>query len=180
MGLEEVKEEILSSARKESGKIIEEAKKTAQEIIRKARENISDYRKKLEDDKEKLIANLEKMKIAQAQSEAKRIILDKKKEIIEEAFKKAEQSILRLSDTKRKEILRKLVEKGKNEIEIATVYCNKRDINHLKEFNCKEAEIISGAILENADKSVRVDYSLEVLLAGVKDISLQEIAKLLF
>lgn len=180
MGLEEVKEEMLNNARNISGKEIDEAKKEAQEIMSKAKSRINDYKKKLEDDKEKFIENLEKMKIAQARSEAKKLILDKKKEIIDSVFEKVKQKLATLKDSERKKYLQKLAEKAKNEIEIATIYCSKKDIKFLEDFNCKETESTGGVIAENKDKSVRIDYSFETILSDIKENLIQEIAKKLF
>lgn len=180
MGLEEVKEEILNNARDDSNKLVEEAKKEAQEITNKAKKRISDYKTKLKDDKEKLIGNLEKMKTAQARSEAKKLILDKKKELIDSVFEKTKQKLAALSDSERKKHIQTLIEKAKNEIEITTVYCNKKDKNFLQDFKCEETDIIGGVIVENKDKSIRIDYNFETLLDNTKENSLQEIAKRLF
>lgn len=180
MGLEEVKEEILNNARDDSNKQIEEAKKEAQEITNKAKKRISDYKIKLKDDKEELIENLKKMKIAQARSEAKKLVLDKKKELIDIVFEKAKQKLASLNDDKRKKYIQTLIGKAKNEIEVATVYCNKKDKNFLQALKCEETDIIGGIIVENKDKSIRIDYTFETLLDNVKENSLQEIARRLF
>lgn len=79
MGLKEVKEEILNSAKKESDKILEKARKEAQEIVSKAKAIITEKKKVKNEEKRKKIDSLEKMKIAQAKSEAKKIVLTKKK-----------------------------------------------------------------------------------------------------
>lgn len=85
-----------------------------------------------------------------------------------------------MNDKRRKEIIEKLITKGKNEIDITTVYCNKKDKKHIQNFNCKEIDIMGGVILENEDKSIRIDSSFETLLKNIKDNSLQEIARKLF
>jgi len=180
MGLEEVKEEIMNNARNGSNKIIGEAKKEADEIMSKARKRINDYKKKLEDDKETLIENLEKMKTAQARSEAKKLVLDKKKEIINTVFEKAKQRLLSLNDGEKKKYIQKLVEKAKNEIDAETVYCNEKDKKFLNGLRCEEADIIGGIIVENKDKTIRIDYSFDTMLSNIKESSLQEIAKRLF
>jgi len=180
MGLEEVKEEILNNARNDSSKIIEEGKKEAQEIISKAKKRIDEHKEKLKDDKEKLIENLEKMKMAQARSEAKKLVLDKKKQIINNIFEKVKQKLSGLNDSERKKYIQKLTEKAKNEISIATVYCNKKDKKFLQDFRCEETDIIGGVIVENKDKSIRIDYSFETIMNNLKETSLQDIAKKLF
>lgn len=180
MGLEEVKEEILNSARSDSGKIIEEAKNEAQQILSKATKRVTEYKNKLKEDKKKLIENLEKMKIAQARSEAKKLILEKKKGIIDTVFEKSKQKLASLSDNEREKYIQKLIEKAKNEMEIVTVYCNKKDKKFLQDFECQETDIIGGVIVENKDRSIRIDYSFETMLDNVKEASLQEISKILF
>ena len=180
MGLEELKEEILNNARDESSKIIEEAEKEAKEIISKAKKRIDEYKTKLWDDKERLIENLAKMKMAQARSEAKKLLLEKKKEIMNNVFEKVRQKLAALDDNKRKRYIQQLIEKAKNEMNIETVYCSKKDMKLLKDFKCEEAGIIGGIIVENKDKSVRIDYSFETMLDSLKEKSLQEIVKKLF
>lgn len=180
MGLREVKDEILNSAKKESSKLLDEARKESQKIMGDARKTFKKKEESKEKETGKVIENLERMKIAQANSDAQKMILKKKKKVIDSLFSSVQNNLAKISENKKKEVMEKLIDKSKQEIEIDTVYCNKKDMKLLKEFNCQEADITGGIIVENKDKSIRIDYSFELLLSNIKENSLLEIAKILF
>ena len=74
----------------------------------------------------------------------------------------------------------KLLEKAKNDIEVEKIYCNKKDLKLLKEFNAEAMDMTGGLIAENKDGTVRVDYSFDTMLQTIKENELQSINKVLF
>ncbi|MEK6876839.1 MAG: V-type ATP synthase subunit E family protein, partial [Nanoarchaeota archaeon] len=62
----------------------------------------------------------------------------------------------------------------------AKVYCNKNDAKLVKGFKAESSDITGGLIAENADGTVRVDYSFDTMLQNVKENELQKISKILF
>jgi predicted Zn-dependent peptidase len=103
-----------------------------------------------------------------------------KKQVIENAFNEVRKKLESLDDKKRETYIKKLLEKAKNDIEMAYVYCNKKDTKFLKGLNLEAINIIGGLIAENKEKTIRVDYSFETILQSIKENELQNINKILF
>ena len=98
----------------------------------------------------------------------------------EAAFAEARKKRENLADKKPEAYIKKLLEKAKNDIEVAHVYCSKKDAKSLKELKAEAADMIGGLIAENKEKTIRVDYSFETILQGIKENELQNMSKLLF
>lgn len=108
------------------------------------------------------------------------MLLEAKKQVIEAVFIEAKKRLESLDDKKRESYTTKLVEKIKNDIEPAYIYCNKKDTKFLKGFNVEAIGMIGGIIAENKDRTIRVDYSFETMLQSIKENELQNISKILF
>ena len=85
-----------------------------------------------------------------------------------------------MSGKQREECMNKLLDKAKKDIEVAKVYCNKNDAKLVKGFKAEPSDIIGGLIAENADGTVRVDYSFGTMLQNIKENELQKISRILF
>ena len=180
MGLETVKDEIMNSAKEQSNSSISEARKEANRIIKEAEKKIEDMKEKSEAETKKLIDTIKRQELASAELENKKILLEAKKQIIENVFAESRKKLENLDDKRREEILKKLLEKAKNEIEVANIYCNKKDSKFLKVFNVGNVDIIGGLIAENKERTIRVDNSFETMLESIKEKELQNINKILF
>ena len=180
MGLETVKEEILNSARDKSNSMIADARREANRITMETEKRIEEMKEKSEAQNKKAMDVIKRQELASAELENKKILLDTKKQIIESVFADAKKRLETLDDKKKELYIKKLLEKSKKEIEVAYVYCNKKDAKFLKGINVETAEIIGGLITENKEKTVRVDYSFETLLESIKESELQNINKVLF
>ncbi len=180
MGLEALKEEILNSAKEQANSLIAEARKEANRIMKEAEKKIEEMKEKSDIETKKMLDTIKRQELASAELENKKILLEAKKQIIESVFIEAKKRLENLDDKKRESYLKKLLEKAKNDIEIEYVYCNKKDTKFLKGFNVEIANIIGGLIAENKERTIRVDYSFETLLQGIKENELQNINKLLF
>ena len=73
-----------------------------------------------------------------------------------------------------------LLEKAKSDIEVAKVYCSKKDAKFVKGFDANPIDIIGGLIAENKERTIRVDSSFDTMLESIKEKELQGINKLLF
>lgn len=180
MGLEAVKDEILNSAKSQAAGLIAEARKESNRII-KSIENKIEGMKEINDTQiKKIIDSIKKQESASAELENKKMLLEAKKQIIDKVFFEARKKIEGLADKKSEAIVKKLLEKAKNEIEIATIYCNKKDAKFLKGFNVESVSVIGGIIAENKEKTVRIDYSFETILQSITENELQSVNKILF
>ena len=180
MGLEAVKEEIIRNAKEQEKALIEEARKGTARIIKEAEDKIQKIKKRSSEETEKAIEAIKKQELASAELENKKRLLDAKKQLIEKVFTEVNKRLERLDKKKREIYIKKLLEKSKNEIEIGHIYCNKRDLEFLKNSNAEAIDIIGGLITENKEKTVRINYSFEAILENIKENELQNINKILF
>ena len=149
MGLEAVKEEVISHAREQFNSLIAEGRKEAQKIMIEAEKKIAEMMAKSESETKRITEAIKRKGLASAELENKKITLETKKQLIETVFVEAGKKLVNTDDKKRELYLQKILDKAKNEIEIATVYCNKKDSKLLKGINPKSANIIGGLIAEN-------------------------------
>ena len=180
MGLEAVKDEILNSAKEQSNSLIAEARKEANRIAREAENKIEGMKQKSDEEAKRMIDTIKRQELASAELENKKMLLEAKKQLIDGVFAEARKSIENLDDKKRELYIKKLLEKARNDIEISSVYCNKKDSKFLKGFNAEAAGIIGGIITENREKTIRVDYSFDAMLENLKETELQNVNKALF
>jgi len=180
MGLEIVKEEILSNAKEQSNSIIAEARKEANRIVREAENKIEEMKVKSEADIKRMLDTIKRQELANAELENKKILLEAKKEVIESVFSEAKKKLENLDDKKMEAIIKILLEKAKNEIEVAHIYCNKKDTKFLKGLSVETIEIIGGLITENKERTIRVDYTFDTILESIQETELQNISKILF
>lgn len=180
MGLEAVKEEITRNAKQQESAMIAEARKEANKIMKEAEAKVEELKAKTEAETKKATEAIKRQALVSAEMESKKMVLEAKKQIIENVFSEAKKKLEALDDKKREELIKKLLEKAKKELEIAYVYCNKRDIRFVKGLTVEVADIAGGLIGENKDKTIRLDYSFETLLDTINEKELQTINKLLF
>ena len=180
MGLESVKDEILNSAKSQANAMLAEARKEANRIAAEAEKRIEEMKAKSEAESKRAMDTIKRQEMSSAELESKKMLLEAKKQIVEAVFADARKKIESLPDKKREELLKKSLERAKKDIEIAHVYCSSRDAKFIKGFDVQSTDIIGGLIAENRERTIRVDYSFETLLQGIKENELQSISKLLF
>ena len=180
MGLETVKEEILSNAKQKADSVVSAAKSEAAKITGDANRKLEELKEKSAMDSKKQMDSIKRQEMAAAELESKKVVMESRKQIMLKLFDDVRDSIARMDDKKREALLKKLLDKTKQEFEIATIYCNKKDVKSFKGFNVQNIEIIGGFIAENADKTVRVDNTFETMLDSIKDEEMQMINKTLF
>lgn len=180
MGLEIVKEEIVRNASEQESALIAEAKKEADRIMKDMEKKVEELKEKNDAEVKEKIDIMKKQESASAELENKKILLETKKQVIESVFVKAQKKLEGMDSKKREAYIKKLLEKTKNDIEVAYIYCSKKDSGILKDFKTETADILGGLIAENNDKTIRVDYSFDDILQTIKENYLQNINKLLF
>lgn len=180
MGLESVKEEVIRQAKEEETALMAEARKEANKIMKEAERKIDEMREKSEAETRKMIDLIKRQELASAGMENKKMLLQAKKQAIEGVFIEAQKRLEKLESKKREIYIKKFLEKTKNEVEIAYIYCNKSDIRFLKDLNAGAIGIIGGLIAENKEKTIRVDNSFETMLESIEEKEMQNINKILF
>ncbi len=184
MGLQEVKEEVLDRAQKESQAIIAEAQKEAERIRKEAEARIREYRQKAEEAARYTLEIMEKRELAQAEFDGRKALLKKKRDSIEAVMKEVSASLAELPDKKREEYLRRLLDKASKEIDVATVFVNPKDrpfFQKMKNIECKTKEsMLGGLIAQTGDGKVSIDERYDTFLDDLGERHLPELSKLLF
>lgn len=180
MGLEAVKEEIIRSARQQESALVAEARKEANKIMKEAEAKTEEMKAISEADAKKAAEAMKRQALASGEMESRKLVLEAKKQVIENVFSEAKKRLEALDDRKREEFMKKLLEKAGKELEVAYIYYSKKDAKFVKGIGVEASPIIGGLIAENKERTIRVDYSFETMLEAIKEKELQNINKLLF
>jgi len=183
MGLEEVKNEILRKAESDAKVVISEGHKEAEAVMNDADKKIQDYQRQCEESTGKMIEAVERREKAAAEFEARKRLLDKKREAIDGVVEDAKNDLAGMKDDKKESFIRKLIAAAGKEIDVKVIYANSKDrkfIAKLPGIEYREKDIAGGIIAETGDGRINVDYSYEELLGSIKTKQLQKIESLLF
>ncbi len=186
MPLEAVLEEIRKNGEEQVQQILEDAKKQAEEIIAEAKLEAEEIIKKAREDAEKEAERYKRQEISSVNLEMKRLMLNKRKEILEEVLNLVKDRIKKMDPEEKKRLLEKLIEKC--ELEEAIVYSNKDDENLVREvISSKKGyryggniDCLGGVIIESTDGEVRINLTFDDLLAQVYENKMSEVSKILF
>ncbi len=188
MGLENVVSDILKSAREEVSAseadrdsevsaIVEEATRTGERIIG---EKVASA--------EEEATRIRKQEISGANLEVRRMMLNTRKEILDETQK---QTAERLRELDIEPLLRSLV--WAHSGDATRVYSSRQD-QPIVERLCDELledkltkleyagniDCIGGIVLETEDESVRLDYTFDTIVGEVSERSMKQISNILF
>lgn len=178
MGLERVKVDIVEKARHQASLTLIEAKKQAKEILASAEQKLADEKETLQKKHAQLIQDIQRQELARTELEAKKAILRSKKEIIDQTFAAAKEEII--NSDKMADIIARLLDAAKKELQIEYIYCNKKDTAYVKKYKVKETPISGGIIAENKEQTIRIDYSFDTLFSELREQYLDEVARTLF
>ncbi len=183
MGLEKVKQEILENAKKEADAVIDAANAEAKAIMKAAEKQMQDYGKMVAEDEGKTAELVERREVASAELELQKQMLTAKNELIEGVFAQVREKLKTKSDKSREADIRALLKAASQEMSVAVVQCNGRDMKFLEGNRLKISRndsMLGGIIAETQDGKLRVDYSYDTLLEQVKSKVLSDVAKKLF
>ncbi|MBI2665027.1 hypothetical protein HYX12_00205 [Candidatus Woesearchaeota archaeon] len=180
MGLEHVKEEVLTGARSKASEIMENAQHQVTDIQQKAKGEINAYRKEAESNHQHLVAGMERKILAQARFDAQRMQMNAKKEAINAVLLKAKDDIAALPKREKQTFLKHLLAKAKIEIDVDKIFLNNEDLGLLSGVDVGVAKISGGIIAQNKDGTITVDLSVDELLDVVKNEKMVELSEALF
>jgi len=185
MALENVINEIISQAGKQKQEIVDQGKQEAKKIVGEATKKGMEQSKIFEEETKKIINETKRMEISALNIRLHKMFLEAKKSILDELYKQVVEKIYKLDSAKRKELLHDIVEKAKKELpDVKFVYCSEKDkeivssVKNLK-FN-GVIDCLGGVVVENENRTIRVNYTFDLLLQNVKEAYLNEIAKRIF
>lgn len=181
MGLESVKKEIITEAERKAKEIIEQAKKEATRIKAEVSKESRDYQKEAEANNQALIEAMQRRMLAAANFDAQRMLMNRKKEIIDEVLRGVKNKLLSLNKGQREEFLINLLRKAETEIDIETIFVNEKDKELIEEgVKVKAAELEGGLIAQNKEGTISLNLSVEELLENARHETLIEISEVLF
>ncbi len=183
MGLEKVKEEVLRRAKERADAIFKEAKAEANSIDTLMQRRTDAEKQRVMQETQVMMEEMSKQEISQAKLDARNSMLKAKKDLIEQVVSKVRNKLERISQQERKTTIANLLKKAQREIKVKHIYCNKNDaqlVKKLGNFSVNNADISGGLILENEDKTVRIDLSYNSLLEKNKEENLTKISSMLF
>ena len=182
MGLELVKEEVIKNAKEQESAMIAEARKESNKLAKESEKKTEEMKEKADSETKRIIDAMKRQALASGELESKKMVLEAKKQIIENVFAEAKNRLESLDEKKKEALLKKLLEKSRKELEVEYVYCSRKDAKLIKGINAGPADIdiLGGIIAENKDKTIRIDYSFGTMLEIIKENELQSINKILF
>jgi V/A-type H+-transporting ATPase subunit E len=184
MALDKVVKDITDSARREADALIERAEEEKKAILGESEEQISKMRKAQEKELEDALKRLRRQEISSAELEAKKIVLNKKKEILDRTFEEALSELSAMPSNDKARVYRKSIDAAKTVIPRPKVFCPRGESGLLNGIpglgDISEMDTEAGLILETEDGSVRLDYRFRTILEGIWEQELKEISEILF
>jgi len=184
MALDEVINNITESAQAKAGELIQGAEREKADILKQADDKVTAKRLTQQKELEVTLKRLKQQEISSAELEAKRIILNAKKDVLDKSFQVALSSLLNMDEGNRGRMYRKILDGGKTVIRSPKVYCPRGESKLISGVtglsSVVETDMEAGLVLEDADGKVRLDYRFRVLLESVWDKELKNVSNILF
>ena len=182
MGLEHVKHEIIEYAEHEATTIVSHAKEQAKKEMESAHTLIDVFETDVQAQLQKELEQLERKYHAGMKLLSKKILLQKRKEILQNVFQELQTTLSELPKAEKSKILDGLFAQAKKECTVGKVYCAKQDIALVKSFSSAvfEKPLIGGIIVESKDGEFLIDYSFDSMLSQLQEQKLQEVTAQLF
>ena len=182
MGLETVVKDITDVANAEASKINAEADTEVSNILDEARQSakkiMGDRLAKSEDD----IKKLRQQEISSANLEVKRKMLNARKEVLDKVYSQTTDLIANLPSSKNEELLKAIIDKYQGSG--AKIYSNKDSKKLVTKLSsltyAGNIDCIGGVVIENEKGTIRLDYTYDIILDSVNDMSMKQISDILF
>ncbi|HSA35425.1 MAG TPA: V-type ATP synthase subunit E family protein [Methanomassiliicoccales archaeon] len=184
MALDEVINNVSEGAQVKARELSAEAEKERAAILKQADDKVAAKRLAQQKELEVALKRLKQQEISSAELEAKRVILNAKKDVLDHSFQVALDSLLNMDEGNRGRMYRKILEGGKTVIKAPKVYCPRGESKLISAVSglgsVIETDMEAGVILEDASGIVRLDYRFRVLLESVWDKELKNVSNILF
>ena len=184
MALDNVTKEITESAKASAAAIEAEGEAEAAKIMAEAEAVISDMRTKEDKKLKETIEQLGRQVLSSAELESKKIVLSKKKEMLEKAFAESLASLESASPAAKKKQYRQMVDAAKKVIDDPKAYCAKNEDITAADIGVSKLEKVSsitgGLILESKDGTIQADMQYRTILQAVWDRELKSLSDILF
>ena len=184
MALDSVTKDIMDSANASVAAIEAERDAEVAKIMAETDSVISDMKKKEDKRRKEAVEQLGRQMLSSAELESKKIILSKKKEILDKAFAESLASLESASAATKKKQYKKMVDAVKMVTDDPKAYCSKDEKMTAEDIGVskleKVSEITGGLILESEDGTVQVDMQYKTILQTVWDREMKVLSDILF
>ena len=184
MALDNVTKDIMDSAEASAAAIKSEGDAEAARIMADADAVISGMKEKEDKKLKEAIEQLNRQVLSSAELESKKIVLSKKKEMLEKAFAESLASLESASADVKKKQYRQMVAAAKKVIGDPKAYCSKEEKITAEDIGVSKLEkvgtITGGLILESKDGTMQVDMQYRTILQTVWDRELKDLSAILF
>ncbi|WP_414470465.1 V-type proton ATPase subunit E [Methanobacterium sp. ACI-7] len=203
-GAEKIVSSILSEAQSKADAIIQEAEKEAALIVEEGETEATSEKARILENANKQSAMKYQQLVSEAKMNSRRAELEAREEVIESAFKRAEEELGKIASTSSeeyKESLRKIIEEAAFEIGGGELVLSLKESDIAKIKNTipsieneiesktgtkttleigENINTIGGAILKTKNGDVEVNNTIEARMQRFKKILRSEVAKVLF
>jgi V/A-type H+-transporting ATPase subunit E len=184
MALDNVTKEITESAKASAEAIRAEGDAEAAKIMADADAVVSDMRTKEDKKLKETVEQLGRQMLSSAELESKKIVLSKKKEMLEKAFAESLASLESASAATKKKQYKQMVDAVKKVIEDPNAYCSKNEDITAQDIGVSKLEKVSnitgGLILESKDGTIQADMQYKTILQSIWDSEMKNLSDILF
>ncbi len=185
MSAETLISRIKNDAKQDADTILATAKKQSKQMMKDALEEANKQVEMIIDAGKKEQENIKRIKISQAQQEAKRLRLQAKEVIIDECFQKALQQLQTLPDETYSQMIEALIKQALVQIPdgFSISYSKPLDKTIAKKHDIPlkgSCDAIGGFIITSEDGRMSIDNTFEGILKRKKDEIRVQVGKLLF
>ena len=184
MALDNVVKEIKASADRRAVEIDMQADAETKAISAEADALISSMKEKEDKKLKEEIERLKRQELSSAELESKKVVLSKKKEILEKAFEKALSELETAPRGEKLKLYKAMAASAKTVIDKPKAVMSPKDDFTAKELGVKSVEtdprIRAGLILQSEDGTVEVDMQYETILQTIWNRELKALSDILF
>ena len=180
MGLEKIKEEILHKADAAEKEILAEAGKKVNEIKNNAAAQLKQLENEAARKLEAEMKSLENRENSLANMESRKLLFETRKNLIDHVYGEAFNKIRNMPATEKEDLIKKLIEMAKKEIDVDIVYISEKDKKYCKDgAKIKVIETDGGIICETKDGNVKVNLTFGTLFADLREKTSKEVSEIL-
>jgi V/A-type H+/Na+-transporting ATPase subunit E len=182
MALDKVIGNIQESATKEAAALIATSEKERAQILQQADETIASKKKAQEKELEIALKRLRQQEISSAELEAKRIVLNAKKEVLDRSKAETLKELESMTPQDKALLYRKILVHAKSIISNPKVMCPKGESVLIPKEGVAitETDMGIGLVLESQDGTIRLDYRFATILGSVWEKEMKSVSNILF
>ena len=184
MALDKVIGNILESANKESAALVAAAEKERAGILQQADGTIAEKKKAQAKELETLLKRMRQQEISSAELEAKRIVLNAKKEMLDRTLGETLKEMESMSPADKAQMYQKILVKAKNVIVNPKILCPRGESSLVPKdsgaVSVTETDMGAGLVLESQDGTIRLDYKFATILESAWEKEMKNVSTVLF